>query len=96
MADLPNITYTFPSNMASTDLRPDIIMWSDPRQFVVLAELTVCFETNFKDALQRKRSRYQDLLELCTANEHQTEVITLEVGSRRFLNLAGFIQSCKI
>ena len=96
MADLPNITYAFPPNVASTDLRPDIIMWSDSQQFVVLAELTVCFETNFEDASQRKRSKYQDLLESCTANGYQTDLITLEVGSRGFLNLAGFKKLSKV
>ena len=94
MADLhvPNITYTFLPNVASTDLHPDIIMWTYSQQFVVLAKLTVCFETNFEVicALQRERSKYQDLLESCTANRYKTDLITQEVRSRGFLHLAGF------
>ena len=53
----------------------------------MLAELTVCFETNFVDASQRKRDKYQDLLETSTANGYTTTLITLEVGSRGFEQL---------
>ena len=62
-ADLPNTDYMFPTNAASTDLRPDLVVWSDPQRILVLVELTVCFETNFVDASQRKQNKYQDLLE---------------------------------
>ena len=82
--------------MASISLHSDMILWSDPQQFVVLADLTVCFETNFEDSSQGKRSKYQDLLESCTANGYQTDLITLEVGSRGFLNLAGFNKLSKV
>ena len=47
MAGLPESTYDFPSTAASTDLRPDLVVWSDTQQVMVLAELTVCFETNY-------------------------------------------------
>ena len=89
-ADLPNTDYLFPSAAASTDLRPDLVVWNDPQRVLVLAELTVCFETNFVDAAQRKKCKYQDLMETCTAGGYTTHLITLEVGSRGFLNLSGF------
>ena len=92
MADPPDSTYHFPSTVASTDLRPDLVVWSDTQQVLVLAELTVCFETNFVDASQRKRDKYQDLLETCTANGYTTTLIMLEVGSRGFMNIGGFEQ----
>ena len=90
MADLPNTNYDFPSAAASTDLRPDLVMWSDSQQVMVLTELTVCFETNFVEASQRKKSKYQDLLEACMASGYTTELVSLEVGSRGFVNLPGF------
>ena len=60
------------------------------------SELTVCFETNFVDASQRKTNKYQDLLETCTANGYTTSLVTLEVGSRGFGNVAGFEQLLKV
>ena len=56
MADLPNTNYGFPSAAASTDLRPDLVMWSDSQQVMVLAELTVCFETNLWKHLKGRRA----------------------------------------
>ena len=89
-ADLPNTSYNFPPTAASTDLRPDLVVWNDSQRVLVLAELTVCFETNFEDASQRKRNKYQDLLETCQASGYTTHLITLEVGSRGFVNFSGF------
>ena len=89
-ADLPDISYNFPSTAASTDLHPDLVVWSDSRRVRVLAELTVCFETNFEDASQRKTSKYQDLLETCRANGYTIHLFTLEVGSRGFVNFSEF------
>ena len=96
MADLPNSTYDFPSSVASTDLRPDLVVWSDTQRVTVLAELTVCFEMNFVDASQRKTNKYQDLLDTCTANGYNTKLVTLEVGSRGFINISGFQQLFKL
>ena len=74
----------------ATDLRPDLVVWSDTLKVLVLAELTVCLETNFVAASQRKKSKYQDLKETCTTSGYTTHLITLEVGGRGFLNLSGF------
>ena len=57
---------------------------------MVLVELTACFETNFVDAAKRKKDKYHDLMEACTASGYSTTLITLEVGSRGFLNTSGF------
>ena len=80
-ADLPGSTYSFPSSVASTDMHPDLVMWSNAKQVVILVELTVCFETIFVDASLSKAEKYQDLLEACTANGYSTSLVTLEVGS---------------
>ena len=59
IADLHGSTsiYNFPSSIASTDLRPDLVVWSITQRIVILAELTVCFETNFVNASQRKTNK---------------------------------------
>ena len=64
IADLPDqLPFTFPPHRASTDLRPDIVVWNDSTRFVALLELTVCHESNFVDACHRKQIRYLDLEE---------------------------------
>ena len=89
-ADLPGMHYSFPQDITTTDLRPDIIIWDS--QVIYLVELTVPFETNIDDAVARKVHRYQDLRDAC-ALSRSSSIITLEVGSRGFLYLKGF-QSC--
>ena len=42
--------YTFPPLIASTDPRPDIVVWNNKTRFIALLELTVCHESNFIDA----------------------------------------------
>ena len=64
LADLPGQAYCFPVHIATTDERPDIVIWMDYQ--CTLVELTVPFEDNFTDAECRKRDRYADLLGLCT------------------------------
>ena len=79
----------FISSVASIDQHPDLVVWSDTQQIVILVELTVHFETNFIDATQRKRNKYQDP---CIANGYATHLVTLEVGSRGLINISGFKQ----
>ena len=52
--------------------------------------MTICFETNFVDADLRKINKYEDLLEACRANTYTTSLVTLEVGSKGFVNISGF------
>ena len=54
--------YKFPCHIVPTDLRPDIVWWDSSFRSVCLAELTVCFETNFDDAADRKTAKYADLV----------------------------------
>ena len=88
-ADLPVQQYTFPQDIAPTDLRPDIVMWSTSA--IYLVELTVPYETNIAGAAERKIHRYRELSNVCRQS-HNTSIITLEVGSRGFLSTAGFQQ----
>ena len=85
-ADLPG-QYNFPQDIATTDQRPDIVIWSTTT--IHLVELTVPFETNIQDAAERKIQRYEVLRNACSRSHHTT-IITLEVGSRGFLCMEGF------
>ena len=85
-ADLPG-QYNFPQDIATTDQRPDIVIWSTTTFHLV--ELTVPFETNIQDAAERKIQRYEVLRNACSRSHHTT-IITLEVGSRGFLCMEGF------
>ena len=84
-ADLTG-TYSFPQDIAATDQRPDMVLWSS--KAVHLVELTVPFETNMSAAAARKALRYEDLRVACSTTHHTT-IITLEVGSRGYLGMEG-------
>ena len=49
------------------------------------------FETNIVGAAERKAHLYRELASAC-GRSHHTSIITLEVGSRGFLSIAGFQQ----
>lgn len=85
--DLPGEQYCFPQDAATTDSRPDIVIWND--QTIVLIELTIPFEPGMDAAAERKRAKYADLLARCSTTRHAL-LTTIEVGSRGFLNVASF------
>ena len=88
-ADLET-TYCFPLHIAPTDLRPDMVWWDDSQKQLWLAELTVCFETSFEEARERKEAKYSELVSATERDGYNTTLITLEVGSRGVLHLPGF------
>ena len=87
LADLPGTPYTFPTHIAATNERPDIVIWNDDIRSVFLIELTVSFEDNFAYAKQRKTNRYHELVQLCSNNNYQTQLFTIQVGSRGVIDL---------
>ena len=84
IADLPGAGYSFPSSVALTDERPDIVMWDSSK--VHLVELTVPFETGLEDASQHKATKYTGLVASCRDNGYTTTLTTIQVGSRGFLH----------
>ena len=82
--------YEFPMRIVPTDLRPDIVWWDDQQKPLVLAELTISYETNFEAAAERKEEKYEELVTGACNAGYDTELITLEVGSRGVINPAGF------
>ena len=53
--------FIFPTEIASTTKRPDIVMWSVKAKKVFVIELMVPFKENFNWAHQRKLEKYEDL-----------------------------------
>ena len=51
----------FPAEIASTNLRPDHILWLALLQFVYIIEVTVPWKYAVEEALERKKLRYAEL-----------------------------------
>ena len=88
--DSPSFTYSFPQHIIPTDLRPDIVWWSDQQKELWLFELTISYESHVADARGRKRAKYHDLEEAGRVAGYKTELITIEVGSRGMVCSADF------
>ena len=93
IADLgPNQNYLFPTDLATTDLRPDIVVFSQLRREVAILELTICCEQAYTSARERKTSAYLELATEVEQNRYNVELITLEFGSRGFVSTEGFLK----
>ena len=55
-----------------------------------MMEMTVCYEMNFKDAQSRKEEKYMELVEEIEQKGFVVDLITVEVGSRGFINQESF------
>ena len=78
--------HTFPTEITSTHQRPDLIIWSVNSKKVIIAELTIPFETNFDWVHQWKSEKYEDLREQCTKNDWSTDIFLPEIGCRVFIS----------
>ena len=85
-ADLPNQPYSFPQQVVCTDSRPDIVVWDR----LAITIMTVPFELCVDSAVARKTERYSELLGTCRDAGYKTNLLTLEVGSRGFINIHNF------
>ena len=79
--------FIFPTEIALTTKRPDIVIWSvkAKKKKVFVIELKVPYEENFDWAHQRKLEKYEDLREQCVRNGWITNVFPIEVGCRGFI-----------
>ena len=74
-----------PQEIASTNLRPDIVLWSRSRMRVYFIQLTLPWEELVAEAYERKKLRY---VELGAEAEQQASKVTIcpvEVGCRGFV-----------
>ena len=74
----------FPTHIAITAKRPDIILYSDETKQVVLIELTVPWETRVEEAYERKKKSYEELRRDCCENGWTCWCFPVEVGCRGF------------
>ena len=73
----------FPS-IVHTNLRPDIVLWSQTGRKLIMIELTVPWETRCEEAFERKKGKYSDLLHQCKEKGWQASLFPIEVGVRGF------------
>ncbi|KAK0141131.1 hypothetical protein N1851_021872 [Merluccius polli] len=75
----------FPAEIASTNLRPDLVMWSASIKLVYIIELTVPWESSVEEAYERKRLRYAELAADVQQRGWRAKVRPVEVGCRGFV-----------
>ena len=75
----------FPQHICDTNLRPDIVIWSNRLKQVILVELTVPWETRIQESHERKKFKYDDLVHQCIENGWTATCEPIEVGARGFM-----------
>ena len=75
----------FPVHIVQTALRPDIVIFSNKRRKIIMLELTVPWEENAEETHERKKLKYDELVELCKNNGWKAKCTPIEVGSRGFV-----------
>ena len=83
--------YKFPQDVATTDSRPEMVIWKEDS--IVLVELTIPFEEDMEASTERKRSKYAGLLARYSSTRHAAHLTTIEVGSRGFINALALVIS---
>ena len=76
---------TFPPEIAATNLRPDLVLWSKSCRRVFIVELTVPWEDAIDEAFERKRLRYAKLAAEAEGRGWNVKVWPVEVGCRGFV-----------
>jgi hypothetical protein len=74
-----------PQDIVETRLRPDIVLLSRSTKQLVFIELTVPWEERAEEAHERKRLKYDELVEQCRAKGWSTRCDAVEVGCRGFI-----------
>ena len=85
MVDTPSNPIVFPPHICPSNLRPDIVIWSNVKRIVVLIELTCPSEENVTTAAVRKESKYLELKALTEEHRWSCKLYTVEVGVRGFV-----------
>ena len=75
----------FPIEITLTRQCPDLVIWSVNSKKVIIAELTIPFETNIDWAHQWKLEKYEDLREQCIKNGWSTDLYPLKIGCQGFI-----------
>ncbi|KAK7886737.1 hypothetical protein WMY93_026358 [Mugilogobius chulae] len=76
----------FPAEIVSTNLRPDLVLWSPSLRKVLIVELTVPWEDSVDEAYERKSLKYSDLAAEAEQRGWKARVYPVEVGCRGFVS----------
>lgn len=70
----------FPQHIVRTNLRPDFLLVA---QITIIMELTVPQEDCLREANERQRAKYEDLVIVCRAQGWKSRcMVPIDVGSR--------------
>ena len=61
----------FLETVATTTLRPDMVLISEASKQLILLELTIPWKDCIEEAKERKRAKYTELVEECQSNTWQ-------------------------
>lgn len=75
----------FPDTINTTSLGPDVVLLSRASKPVFMVELAIPLEDQIKEAHERKRAEYQELIEQCQRQGWSARSVPIEVGSRGFV-----------
>ena len=77
--DSAESAYLFPHHITPTNLRSDVVSWSDEQKQIKLLELTISYETVLDGAHQRKMAKYEDMVVGAWVGSYDAECIAVEV-----------------
>ena len=84
ITDIGDSTLIFPTSIAITLERPDIVIYSEKTKTVIMIENTSGCEENFPGAHSGKVERYQNLMEEIEENGWRGYLFAVEVGARGY------------
>ncbi|KAL6471530.1 hypothetical protein MHYP_G00201800 [Metynnis hypsauchen] len=76
----------FPPEIAATNLRPDLVLWSPSLKSVYITELTVLWENFTEEAYECKKLCYTELAANVQQRGWNAKVYPVEVGCRGFVS----------
>lgn len=80
----------FLPEIASTNLRPDLVFWSTALQTVYIIELAVPWENSAEEAYERKKLRYAEIAAEATQRGWNTKVYPVKVRYRGFVTSSNY------
>ena len=75
----------FPAHIASTSLRPDVVLFANSKRIVIIIELTCPCEENISYWNAEKTSKYRFLVSLCKKAGWNVKFFAVEVGARGYV-----------
>lgn len=75
----------FPVEIATTSLRPDLVLWSSSLRSAFIVKLTVPWEDAVIEAYEQKSLKYSELAADAEKHGWKTKVYPVEVGCRGFV-----------